>query len=228
MRIAFISDIHSNLEALQAVLDDIKKERVKHIYCLGDIVGYGANPNEVIELLKKLNIPSVQGNHDFAVPDLKDFNKFNQYAQVALKFTQKVLKTENKEFLKNLPETNTLTTVGLTFFFAHGSPDDPHWEYIFPTTPEVRLKKFLEKYDVVVLGHTHIPFYKKFGRKLIMNPGSVGQPRDGIPEASYAIIDTEIMQIVNNRVEYDIDTAARKIITSKLPFYLGDRLHTGH
>ena len=227
MRIAFISDIHSNIEAFDAVLDDIAKQRLKHIYCLGDIVGYGANPNEVVEKIRKLNIPCVQGNHDFAAPDLKDIDKFNPYAQEALRWTNKTLKTEHKEWLKKLPQKNTMTIAGKKFFMAHGSPDDPIWEYIFPTTPEARLKTFLQHGDIIALGHTHIPFVKKFGAKLVLTPGSVGQPRDGNPEASYAILDTELLSVTIPRVEYDIETAARKIISSKLPYYLGDRLHKG-
>ena len=227
MRIAFISDIHGNLEALNAVLDDIKQQRVKQIYCLGDLVGYCANPNEVVEKIKELNIPCVQGNHDFGVNDPKDFSKFNQHAQKAIEWTKKTLKEENRFFLANLPEKNTMTAFGLRFVLAHGSPEDPHWGYVFQQTMDATFQKWLSNADVIVLGATHIPFVKRYGRKLIINPGSVGQPRDKIADASYSILNTEIMQVDNRRVSYDIDTAAKKIITAGLPYYLGDRLHTG-
>jgi len=229
MKVAFISDIHSNIEALSAVMEDIKSQRIEKIICCGDIVGYNANPNECCFTIKSLGIKTVMGNHDFAGSSLKDLNKFNDYAKASLEWTNKVLKKEYKEFLLKLPKTYKEKIGEFDLFVVHGSPSDPLYEYVFPQTSDYDLKNFLEKTksDIIVVGHTHIPFVKRYGRKLFINCGSVGQPRDSDPRACYCIIDFETLRVELRKVKYDIDSAAKKVITSGLPRYLAERLYLG-
>lgn len=230
MKIAIISDVHSNLEALETVLKDISKKEVDEIICLGDIVGYGANPNEVIDLIKKKNIKCVQGNHDLNAVTLEKLDWFNDQAQEALKWTNKVLTEENKKFLKELPITLELKDKKNKLLAVHGSPADHLYGYIYPTTDDEVIKDMLEdkKVDVITTGHTHLADLKKLELKIFLNPGSVGQPRNNNPKAQYAILDlSNINFITFEQVEYDIDTAAKKIIQAGLPKFLSERLYFG-
>ncbi|MBI4447472.1 metallophosphoesterase family protein [Candidatus Woesearchaeota archaeon] len=229
MKIAVISDLHSNLEALQAVLKDIKVWRVDKILCCGDIIGYNANPNEVVELIIENHIPCVRGNHDSSVKDFENFDKFNQFAKKALKWTHDNLKMENSAFLSGLPKFFEDKFDDAKVVLIHGSPIDELFDYVYPTTSDDVLKSFLQKTkaDILVFGHTHIPFIRRFGAKLVINPGSVGQPRDGINKASYCIIDSKVRSAGIYRVEYDIAITAKKIIGAGLPTYLADRLFEG-
>lgn len=227
--IAFISDIHGNLEALEAVLDNIKRHHADGIFCVGDIVGYGANPNECCNAIRDFEIPCVLGNHDFAAVTDELLGWFNPYARKALEWTRKNLTRENQMFLAELPRRLVLEVEGTKIGLVHGSPWDELFEYVRPTTSESVLKKFLKDVgcDVLVLGHTHIPFAKEVKTGIVFNPGSVGQPRDGNWMASYALFDPKHKKVRIRRVKYDVETAAMKIKEAGLPDFLWERLYEG-
>ncbi|MBI2142536.1 metallophosphoesterase family protein [Candidatus Woesearchaeota archaeon] len=222
MNLAFISDIHSNLEALNAVLADIRKRKIRKVYCCGDIVGYGANPNEVIRLFRERKIVSVMGNHDLNAAIMIHPEWFNELAAEAIVWTNSRLTEKNRFYLSTLPP---LLETEL-FMIVHGSPREPVYEYVYP---ESRLKPLLGLVEqpVLVMGHTHLPFVRKIGKKLVINPGSVGQPRDKDVRASYAVFDTKSLHAEIVRVSYDIDAAAKKILKAKLPRSLAERLYRG-
>jgi putative phosphoesterase len=224
-KIALISDIHSNLEAFEVILYEIKKSKVKKIFCLGDIVGYGASPNQCIELIKKYKIKSVMGNHDFEAINLQSIEWFNPIARDAILWTSKQLTEANKKFLKKLPTYLEFENI----FLVHGSPRDNIYEYIFPDIDEFDLREFfvITKKDVIAVGHSHIQFVKEFDNKLIINPGSIGQPRDLNNKAAFCFFDTKSLKVDLRRVEYDINKAANKILKAGLPKFLADRLYLG-
>ena len=225
MILAVISDMHSNLEALERVLEKIDSDR---ILCCGDIVGYYTQPNECIEKLRQLKTISVMGNHDLACVT-GDTSGFNPYAEEAIKWTRNTIKDKNIGFLNNLKRKIRLKIDGVDIMVVHGSPRDPVNEYIFPHTSDYILKSFLklENVDILIMGHTHMPFIKKFGDKLVFNPGSVGQPRDGNNKASFAFLDVPNKEVTIHRVEYDIDGVVTALGDEKLPSFLGKRLYKG-
>jgi putative phosphoesterase len=225
MLTAFISDIHSNLEALQAVLKKIDEMKIERIYCLGDIVGYGAQPCECIKIIKDRKIPSVLGNHDLASVS-GDTSFFNPVAARAVVWTSAKLHLDEIEFLKNLPEKLELTLNNLKVLLVHGSPRDPIWEYVFPENVDENFVKDLD-FDVVIMGHTHVPFVKKFRKILVANCGAVGQPRDHDPRASFLVLDTKKVEAEIVRVKYDVKNATQKIIDAGLPKLLAERLYLG-
>jgi len=228
LKIAVISDIHSNLEAFQAVLNHMGK--VDQILCIGDFVGYGAKPNEVIELIKHLKMTAVMGNHDYASLT-NDTSGFNPYAAEAAHYTHQALSKESKSFLTRLPQVVEIEIKGYKFYLAHGSPRDPLNEYIFPGTDEKLLKEFLASTgaDILLLGHTHIPLFVKIKKGLVLNPGGVGQPRDYDPRASYVIftINNRKWSFKNYRVEYAVSKTASEILAAGLPSILAERLYYG-
>lgn len=217
------SDIHSNLEALEAVLEALKKEKVDRYLCVGDIVGYAANPRECLKIVKDLGCPTVCGNHDRAVSDLLDYSSFNDIAQAAVEWTKEILNEWEKDYLRELPfihEEGEITMV-------HGSLDRPEeFEYVMDEEAAVRTIK-LCKTKICFVGHTHQPFEYYRGMKFLVNDGSVGQPRDGDPRAAYCIFDSESGQARIKRVEYDIRSAMDKILAVGLPEYLATRLQEG-
>lgn len=229
MRIAVLSDIHSNLEALAAIMAHVRLQKIKTVWVAGDIIGYCANPNEVLQFLRKENAVMIAGDHDKEVLTLGDLKFFNEYAQQALIYTNKVLTEENKAFLSTLKETYEETIDTRRIFMAHGSPDNPLKEYVYSTVPDANLLAMLvkTKADILIIGHTHQPFVRRIGGKLVINPGSVGQPRDSTPTSEYCILDPMYMQATIQRVKYDVNTAAKKIISARLPRYLADRLFQG-
>ncbi|MBP1912868.1 metallophosphoesterase family protein [Thermococcus stetteri] len=234
MLIALISDIHSNWEALQAVWREVK--RADAILCMGDLVGYGASPNEVVEFVRKQMekraFLCVRGNHDNAVAFGTDWG-FNPYAREAVRWHQWVMKSENLEFLRRLPVRQLFTDdMRRSYLLIHGSPRAPLDEYLFPWLPDSEFRAVLSyvRQDDLLVGHTHIPMLKVLDWRRIINPGSVGQPRDGDWRASYALIDTSEEPLENvefHRVEYDVEEAARKIIEKGLPRFLANRLFEG-
>lgn len=229
MKLAVIADIHSNLQALEAVLSEIQEQNPDYVLCLGDVVGYGASPNEVVQKLKKLDkLICVKGNHDEAVLGGK-VRKMNPQASEAVKWAIQRLDDENLDFLRGLEEYETLEFDGLNCFLVHGSPDDHLNDYIYENVSEDRLEHFFRETGarLILLGHTHVPSVKELGKKTLLNPGAVGQPRDRDRRASYATIDTERMGIQINRVPYDINATAEAIKRTKLPDSLGDRLYYG-
>ncbi|NJE85694.1 metallophosphoesterase [Thermococcus sp. CX2] len=232
MLIALISDVHSNWEALQAVWDEVKDADV--ILCMGDLVGYGASPNEVVEFfreqMERRKILCVRGNHDNAIAFGTEWG-FNPYARQAVRWHQRVMSTENLEFLRKLPVRQLfIDEVGRSCLLIHGSPRAPLDEYLFPWLPDSEFRAVLSyvKQDDLLVGHTHVPMLKEMAGRRIINPGSVGQPRDGDWRASYAIIDADTQKIEFHRVEYDVQEAARKIIEADLPRFLAERLYDGY
>ncbi len=246
MLYAIISDIHSNLEAFTAVLERIDSLGVDRIVCLGDIVGYSSNPNECVELVRKRGIRSVAGNHDVRAAGLKEPSDFNEIAREALLWTRRVLDEENLHFLKGLPERLYLDDGRV--IAVHGALTDGTDTYIL--SPWIALRNFEEMKalphppHLCFFGHTHVRIvYRYMGGKVItvfddeivlnprdiylINPGSVGQPRDRDPRASFLIYDTEGGTVTFHRVPYDIDACQRKIEEAGLPRELGERLRVG-
>lgn len=225
--IGFLSDVHSNLEALDRVMAEL---RGLEVVCLGDAVGYGSNPNEVIKMLKEANAIAVRGNHDDAVLT-GDTSWFNARAAMALQWTRDHLTAESMSYLRGLPLRLRLELEGTPVFLTHGSPDDNLREYVEPQTHSQLFAHYLDKLNVraIALGHTHRPFVWKEAERLVFNPGSAGQPRDGDPRASYAVatFDGRNVDVELRRVEYDIETAARKIEAAGLPGQLAARLFEG-
>ncbi|HTK81107.1 MAG TPA: metallophosphoesterase family protein [Bacteroidota bacterium] len=232
MRIAIISDIHSNIEALETSLRAIEKQRVDEVVCLGDIIGYGANPNECIELVRKTTSHVLLGNHDEAAIDLSRTEYFNPFARIAAEWTNKQLSDENAAYvgeLKFILERNGL-------MFVHSSPYEPEeWHYILsPVDAQFNFAYFTA--PICFVGHSHVPgiFCEDIwtlevvpGKKFIVNVGSIGQPRDNDWRSSFGIFDTEKWTYENIRLEYDVNTAAEKIRKAGLPKALADRLLVG-
>lgn len=230
MKYAVISDIHSNLEAITTVLKEVGKKHVDEIICLGDIVGYGANPDEVVELVRQEAKYAVRGNHDDALFSDETFSTINSFAKSAITYNFELLSDRNKDWLRILPLTHKLDKI----LVVHACPSEPKsWKYIFTRDDaEIELPSFQER--ICLIGHTHVPVIFKESSpaergeiKEWINVGSVGQPRDGDNRASYGIVDTNKLTYANFRVEYDYRAAADKIIAAGLPAFLGERLHKG-
>lgn len=243
MRTLIISDIHANLTALQAVLEDA--EPFDRVWCLGDIVGYGPDPNECIEMIRDLpELQCVKGNHDAAILGEIDIQAFNYEARESLEWLETRLSIENKRWLSELPEKITFDPFTLT----HGSPRNPVWEYIMDIrTARENMNEFGTQYCLV--GHTHIPcVFKMDGekpdsthlylvppdepfmldRKCIINPGSVGQPRDHNPLSSFLIHnDQEELSFTLRRVPYDFEQVQMRILAAGLPQRHASRLSEG-
>ena len=193
-------------------------------------MGYGAQPNEVISEIRSLKPAAiVMGNHDYAV-STGDTSGFVHHAVQAVEWTRREISPENLLYISSLRSKSTFTVDGVEIALAHGSPRDPLNEYVYPDTAEFILRSLVEDSggSMLLLGHTHVPFVRKFDSMLLGNPGGVGQPRDGDARASYAILEPFAEpEFQIHRVVYDIDAAARKIITAGLPKLLADRLPLG-
>lgn len=227
MKIGLIADMHSNLSAFKAVLDDMP--RVDQIVCAGDLVGYAAEPNEVVNLAKSKHLLVVMGNHDYAALT-RDVKGFNPIAARAALWTADNLTGENLKFLSGLPTHLELKFGKHKLYLVHGSPRDPLNEYIFPEMSNHDFAGIVKNVDadVVVLGHTHVPMNRMILGKLVVNPGGVGQPRDRDPRASYAVLTLgKELKIEHRRVEYDIEGTAKKIKVAGLPEELAARLFFG-
>ncbi len=231
-RVVVISDVHSNLEALERVLEDVEEESPDLVICCGDVVGYGPRPSECLELVRDVADVVVKGNHDHATVT-GDISMFNVAAGIAVEWTRRRLSDEEIEYLASLPETETVEVDGVRVFVVHGSPRDPIWEYVFPETPRGVLKEMVEvagEPDVLLMGHTHVPMREEVDGTLVANPGSVGQPRDGDPRAAYAVLEVEDGEVRGwevRRVAYNVDRTAREIMEVGLPEELGARLYRG-
>ncbi|WEU41061.1 MAG: metallophosphatase family protein [Candidatus Odinarchaeum yellowstonii] len=205
------------------------KNSVDEVIFAGDLVGYCASPNEVIKLLKDLNpVICVSGNHDYACLK-KDFKWFNEVAAKALIWTVNNIKKENLEYLSKMPLQETFSVKNFKIYVTHGSPFNNLYDYVYQEEARNWTSFFkATESDIIVLGHTHIPMLMKFGEKYILNPGSVGQPRDGDPAASYCILDISgEVKVEFKRICYDIDKSAEKIIAEGLPSFLAERLYMG-
>lgn len=228
IRIAVISDIHSNLEALKEVLKDMGK--VDDIVNAGDIVGYGPSPNECVSVVKGVRMKNVLGNHDLAAVDDSP-RGFNPYASAAIHYTHGKLSDESTGFLSSLPSSAAFDLEEVKVCVYHGSPRDPINEYVFPSVPQELCRHFLEMTgaDLLVLGHTHVPMIFRIGKRVVINPGGVGQPRDRDNRASYMIveIDGDRIKVEQRRAAYDVDGVAKKMVKEGLPKFLAERLYYG-
>lgn len=235
MKIAVISDIHSNIFALGAVLNDIKRHNVDLTVCVGDLVGYCTFPNEVIDLIRDLNISTVMGNYDDAVgnelmvcgcdyPDPKDMEN----AGISLNWTIDETKEENKLFLRELPKELVMVFENKTVKFVHGSPRKLN-EYLKENSAEAdEIMEELDE-DILICGHTHKPYYKKYGSKMLVNAGSVGKPKTGNPKANYVVLSKygEDIRIEIIEVPYDFEKTAAAIEQKGLPKEFADLIRTG-
>jgi diadenosine tetraphosphatase ApaH/serine/threonine PP2A family protein phosphatase len=240
LRYAILGDVHSNLEALEAVLDALESERIDHYVCVGDVVGYGADPKPCLDRIRDLCDVIVAGNHDWAVAGTLSMEFFNAYAKAAIHWTRAQLEDDDIAWLRDLP---LQADVDRRTLLVHSTVHDPAaFDYLL-TSYDAHLSMRVLKKPLCFVGHSHIPitFMERGGlgftfadtidltrvEKVIVNPGSVGQPRDENPEAAYAIYDTVKRRVTLHRVAYDIETASAKIREAGLPEPLADRLHVG-
>jgi diadenosine tetraphosphatase ApaH/serine/threonine PP2A family protein phosphatase len=241
MRYLVISDIHANLVAFEAVLQDAAGEW-DLIWCLGDIVGYGPEPNGCAELLQQQDHISLSGNHDWAVLGKLDIESFNREARIALRWTQETISEETRQYLSQLPPR----TEEAPFTLAHGSPRQPVWEYILDERAAAENFYHFET-PYCLVGHSHVPLVfaqldggrsrgslPRYGEKmtlgdqrLIINPGSVGQPRDSDPRAAYGLLDIDAMTWEHRRVSYDVAKTQERMRAADMPFRLVARLEMG-
>jgi predicted phosphodiesterase len=232
MKIAIVSDIHSNLQALTKTFEIIDQSGVDEVYCLGDIVGYGANPNECLSLVRQRATKVVLGNHDLASVDTSEAKYFTKHGRIAAEWTHGVLMAENTQFISNLPYRLELPRLTL----VHANPAAPEqWGYVVTLEDaEPQFEHF--RTELCFIGHSHIPFIcgedlKSFDLtkdvRFLINVGSVGQPRDGNPHLSFGVLDTEAWSYQNVRAEYDVKGAAQAILDNNLPRFLADRLVRG-
>ena len=229
MKIAVISDLHSNLEAFEAVIKSLPE--YDKLICLGDIVGYGPQPNEVVERLIQLGPTTVLlGNHDHAVVTGKT-SDFSQNAAVAVQWTRERISQTNLAYLSHLQPSAKMEIGSKSLALYHGSPRDPLAEYVYPGIPAASAKRLVHQSgaQLVFLGHTHVPMLYSLEGEMLGNPGSIGQPRDGDPRASFSILTLtkETLSFDVRRIEYNVDPVAQKIRQAGLPGFLADRLYTG-
>ncbi|MBI4428684.1 MAG: metallophosphoesterase family protein [Ignavibacteriales bacterium] len=232
MRLAIISDIHGNLEALTKALELIGRMGVDETVCLGDVVGYGANPNECVDLVRQKCSFILRGNHDAAAVDLSVAETFTMNARLSAVWTNKNLGKENKDFLVSLPFTQEKERS----LYVHATPcNPPEWEYILTEYDAKSSFRCFEQ-AVCFIGHTHTPvIFDENGKtktirrdiRCIVNVGSVGQPRDGNPKLSFGVFDSTRWEYENVRSAYDITNASQKIADAGLPRGLAERLWVG-
>jgi putative phosphoesterase len=218
MRIGLLSDVHGNLPALEAVLDDIPP--VDALCNAGDVVGYNPWPAACVDAMVEREVPTVIGNHDRAVIANTEF-RFNRLAAAGVKHARRELEESQLDWLEALPEQRTVFDGRV--HLVHGHPDDPD-RYTYPDdfAPEM-----LGDEDVLVLGHTHVQHLEHFDDGIVVNPGSVGQPRDGDPRAGYAVLDLDAMRVECHRVEYDVERVVDEVEAAGLPPRIGERLREG-
>lgn len=202
MKIGLVSDIHSNMPAMEKVISELEKRNVEKILCAGDLVGYYTRPNEVVDRIREKDITCVKGNHDQGIEG-GEF-RFNPKARKALRYSKEKLSHENQAFLRELDKRKRITLDDQDIFMAHGSPRRPVEEYVMPKNADKSLLNYFdEKPDTIVLGHTHKAFNKEVRGVKIVNPGSAGKPRDGDSRASFAVLDTGDNSVDRFRTEYD-------------------------
>ena len=242
-RVAVISDVHGNLPALEAVLAAIESEDVEECWCLGDLVGYGGQPNECVRLAAEACDRTLVGNHDLLVLEKLDVGEFSRNAAIAALWTREALADEAAEFLSGCEPSATAAGLGL----FHASPRDPVWEYVLSALLASDCMDAMET-RICLVGHSHVAL--RFERapgdgeargapssegdecdlsagEWLLNPGAVGQPRDGDPRAAWMLLDLDAMTAVWRRVEYPIDDAAAAIKRAGLPEMLAERLYYG-
>lgn len=239
MKFAIIADIHGNLEAFRVVLDDAQKQQCTHYACIGDVVGYGANPVECLAIVRKMGMPCVKGNHDEYCSTDEHTEGFNPAAAQAVQWTRKQLSEDGRQWLRDLKYVRMVTN----FTIVHATLDGPQrWGYVFDKLAAAASFPY-QNTPVCFFGHTHVPVafirdsmvrggtYSKFkieaGKKYFINVGAVGQPRDGNPKAAYVVYDLSEGTIELRRLDYDIATAQKKIREAGLPERLAERLAYG-
>jgi len=243
MQIAIISDIHANLEALEAVMADISEQNIDEILCLGDVVGYGVSPNECLEIVQQRCPMVLLGNHDAAAVGLLSTHHFNIHAKIAIEWTTNSLKPESKTYLQALP----LRKVMHDSTFVHATPYEPNMWYYITSLEEAAFNFQFFETTPCFIGHTHIPIIivldkekelfvhqddnVNFGERpdcrFLINVGSVGQPRDRNPNACYGVLDTETKIFRHRRVAYDVAEAQAQMRKQKMPEFLVMRLQDG-
>ena len=239
MKFAIIADIHGNLDAFQVVLEDCKKQQVTHYACLGDVVGYNANPKECLDIVRTMNMPCVKGNHDEYCSSDEHLEGFNPAAAEAVNWTRTQLTEDDRQWLRDLKYSRMVTN----FTIVHATLDGPQrWGYVFDKLAAAASFTY-QNTSVCFFGHTHVPVafvkdsvvrggtYSKFktepGKKYFVNVGAVGQPRDNNPKCAYVIYDTLDGTIEIRRLDYDIAAAQKKILAAGLPERLAERLAYG-
>ncbi len=239
MKYAIIADIHANLEALEVVLDDTRKEKCTHYACLGDVVGYNANPKECLDIIRNMGMPCVKGNHDEYCSIETDLEGFNPHAAEAVNWTRQQLTKEDRQWLNDLKYLRLVAN----FTIVHATLDGPQrWGYVFDKLAAAASFTY-QNTSICFFGHTHVPVafirdsvvrggtYSKFkvepGRKYFVNVGSVGQSRDNVAKATYVIYDMDEGSIELRRLDYDIPKTQAKIIAAGLPARLAERLAQG-
>ena len=239
MRYAVIADIHANIEALEVVLADSKEQKCTHYCCVGDVVGYNANPKECLDIVRSMGMPVVKGNHDEYCSSEDDLEGFNPHAAEAVNWTRKQLSIEDRQWLRDLKYVRLVAS----FSMVHATLDGPQrWGYVFDKLAAAASFTY-QNTAVCFFGHTHVPVafvrdsvvrggtYSKFktepGKKYFVNVGAVGQPRDGNPKCGYVIYDLNEGTIELRRLDYDIEKAQKKIMAAGLPQRLADRLTLG-
>jgi predicted phosphodiesterase len=246
VHVAVISDIHSNLQALEAILADVRREGPDEVWCLGDLVGYGADPDACTARVGEIVGRCLAGNHDLVVRGDIDISYFAMSAGTAARWTVKVINDETRAYLAPLAPLGEQAGIGL----YHASPRDPVWEYVLSVRQAADCLE-AQRQRVALIGHSHVACY--FSRpngdstveetigevaadgtvleiaegRWLINPGSVGQPRDGDPRAAWLMLDTEAWTATYHRIEYPIETAAKAIVDAGLPRQLADRLFSG-
>ena len=239
MKYAIIADIHGNWEAFQVVLADIRAQNADQVVCLGDVVGYNANPKECLQIVRDMNIPCVKGNHDEYCSSDDHLDGFNPHAADAVHWTRNQLSEEEKQWLRDLKYTR----IADNFTMVHATLDAPQrWGYVFDKLAAAASFPY-QNTQLCFFGHTHVPVafmrdtvvrggtYSKFkidpSKKYFINVGAVGQPRDNNPKCAYVIYDTTAATIEIRRLDYDIAAAQAKILAAGLPERLAERLAFG-
>ena len=239
MKYAILADIHGNIEALQAVLEDARNQKCTHYACVGDIVGYGANPKECLDIVRSMNMPCVKGEHDEYTSSEEELDGFGPQAAEAVTWTRQQLTREDRQWLRDQKYVRMVAN----FSLVHATLDGPQrWGYVFDKLMAAASFTY-QNTNVCFFSHTHVPVafvrdnvvrggsYSKFkvetGRKYFVGVGSVGRPRDGNPKAAYVIYDLDEGSIEIRRLDYDIATAQKKILAAGLPPRLADRLSFG-
>jgi predicted phosphodiesterase len=242
MRIAIVSDIHGNRQAFDSVLDSIAESECEKLWCLGDLVGYGADPDACVELARENAAICLAGNHDLGVRGTLPLEQFSRGAALAATWTQETIKPDTLDFLNRLEPSNTNEAVAL----YHASPRDPVWEYVLSPL-QAELCFDVQAKRVSLIGHSHVALsFSRFpgepasgqtraadeeidldGGEWLINPGSVGQPRDGDPRAAWVELDLDAARVIYRRVEYDIAAAGAAIRAARLPDSLAERLLYG-
>jgi diadenosine tetraphosphatase ApaH/serine/threonine PP2A family protein phosphatase len=242
MKVAVLSDVHANRQAFEAVLDAVAASDAAEMWCLGDLVGYGADPNPCVELAREHAAVCLAGNHDLAVTGDIPLEDFSRGASLAAQWTQGVISTENRDFLHNLDPQGAESDIGL----YHASPRDPIWEYVLSALL-AELCMTAQPHRLCLIGHSHVALSftrpeddvatgepRRAGEELdlaqdqwLLNPGSVGQPRDGDPRAAWMLLDLDDRSASYHRTDYDIAGAAEAIRSAGLPDSRAERLEYG-